>query len=66
MLLRYLGLGNTKFTKLPSTIGNLKYLETLDLQTNSEISVPNVLWKMEGWIHLYLPFDYFIVTEGKL
>lgn len=66
MLLRYLGLGNTKFTKLPSTIGNLKYLETLDLQTNSEISVPNVLWKMEGLIHLYLPFDYFIVTEGKL
>ncbi|KAI8004792.1 putative disease resistance protein [Camellia lanceoleosa] len=66
MLLRYLGLGNAKFTKLPPTIGNLKYLETLDLQTNSEISVPNVLWKMEGLIHLYLPFDYFIVMEGKL
>ncbi|CAL5413576.1 unnamed protein product [Camellia sinensis] len=61
-----LGVGNTKFTKLPSTIGNLKYLETVDLRTNSEISVPNVLWKMEGLIYLYLHFDYFIVTEGKL
>ncbi|XP_028077672.1 probable disease resistance RPP8-like protein 2 [Camellia sinensis] len=61
-----LGVGNTKFTKLSSTIGNLKYLETVDLRTNSEISVPNVLWKIEGLIYLYLPFDYFIVTEGKL
>ncbi|CAL5347431.1 unnamed protein product [Camellia sinensis] len=47
-------------------LSNLKYLETVDLRTNSEISVPNVLWKIEGLIYLYLPFDYFIVTEGKL
>ncbi|KAI7981581.1 putative disease resistance protein RDL6 [Camellia lanceoleosa] len=55
------------FTKLPSSIGNLRHLQTLDLRTSyhGEISVPNVLWKMEGLAYLYLPFGY-ICTEGKL
>ncbi|KAL7209932.1 hypothetical protein ACSBR1_031491 [Camellia fascicularis] len=67
ILLRHLGLNMTAFTKLPSSIGNLRHLQTLDLRTSyhDEISVPNVLWKMEGLVHLYLPYDY-ICTEGKL
>ncbi|KAL7209911.1 hypothetical protein ACSBR1_031475 [Camellia fascicularis] len=67
ILLRHLGLNCTGFTKLPSSIGNLRHLQTLDLRTSylDEISVPNVLWKMEGLVHLYLPARYFC-TEGKL
>ncbi|CAL5347435.1 unnamed protein product [Camellia sinensis] len=65
ILLRYLGINRGAFTKLPSSIGNLRHLQTLDLRTNFHISVPNVLWKMEGLVHLYLPYRYFC-TEGKL
>ncbi|KAI8004785.1 putative disease resistance protein [Camellia lanceoleosa] len=68
ILLRYLGLDRTGFTKLPSSIGNLRHLQTLDLRTSygdKIVSVPNVLWKMEGLVHLYLPYNYFC-TEGKL
>ncbi|KAI7981571.1 putative disease resistance protein [Camellia lanceoleosa] len=65
ILLRYLSLYRTAFTKLPSSIGNLRHLQTLDLRTTSNmITVPNVLWQMEGLVHLYLPF--YFCTEGKL
>ncbi|GMP77486.1 hypothetical protein CsSME_00033752 [Camellia sinensis var. sinensis] len=66
ILLRYLGLYRTAFTKLPSSIGNLRHLQTLDLRTDSYIRVPNVLWKMEGLVHLFLPFLGRFWTEGKL
>ncbi|CAL5394457.1 unnamed protein product [Camellia sinensis] len=66
IFLRYLGLKDTGFTKLPSSTGNLKYLQTLDLRTTDEISVPNVLWKMESLVHLYLPYYHLFSTEGKL
>ncbi|XP_052176840.1 putative disease resistance protein At1g50180 isoform X2 [Diospyros lotus] len=66
ILLRYLGLRNTNFNELPSSVGNLKYLQTLDLQTGSNITVPNVLWKMEGLMHLYLPSPNLLNTKGKL
>ncbi|KAL7209919.1 hypothetical protein ACSBR1_031479 [Camellia fascicularis] len=67
ILLRYLGLYKSGFTKLPSSIGNLRHLQTLDLRTNSGlISVPNVLWKMEGLVHLYLPLLGQFCTKGKL
>ncbi|GMP77494.1 hypothetical protein CsSME_00033758 [Camellia sinensis var. sinensis] len=67
ILLRYLGLYRSAFTKLPSSIGNLRHLQTLDLRTSSYmITVPNVLWKMEGLVHLYLPSFGCFCTEGKL
>ncbi|KAL7209910.1 hypothetical protein ACSBR1_031474 [Camellia fascicularis] len=69
ILLRHLGLNRTAaFTKLPSSIGNLRHLQTLDLRIarHHEISVPNVLWKMEGLVHLYLPPYGSFRTKGKL
>ncbi|XP_052205823.1 probable disease resistance protein At1g58602 [Diospyros lotus] len=66
ILLRYLGLANTAFRKLPSSLGNLRYLQTLDLRNDAGIIVPNVLWKMEGLVHLYLPHCVLLHTKGKL
>ncbi|KAI4335328.1 hypothetical protein L6164_013983 [Bauhinia variegata] len=54
--LRFLSLRNTDIDELPSTIGNLKCLQTLDLLTwNSTVQIPNVICKMERLRHLYLP-----------
>ncbi|GMQ05008.1 hypothetical protein CsSME_00050216 [Camellia sinensis var. sinensis] len=49
-------IGNTEGTKeLPREIGNLILL-----------SIPNVLWKMEGLVHLYLPLFGCFCTKVKL
>ncbi|THG14689.1 hypothetical protein TEA_004759 [Camellia sinensis var. sinensis] len=49
-------IGNTEGTKeLPREIGNLILL-----------SIPNVLWKMEGLVHLYLPLFGRFCTKVKL
>ncbi|XP_059651668.1 putative disease resistance protein At1g50180 [Cornus florida] len=56
--LRYLSLRNSGFRKLPSSIGNLGFLQTLDLRLHEQLGVsgtiPNVLWKMKSLRHLYL------------
>ncbi|XP_009337964.2 putative disease resistance protein At1g50180 [Pyrus x bretschneideri] len=59
--LQFLSLKKTRIQALPSSIGNLIHLKTLNLQTISKLSwdptvqIPNVIWKMEGLRHLYLP-----------
>ncbi|KAM1160708.1 hypothetical protein ACFX19_034282 [Malus domestica] len=59
--LQFLSLKKTRIQALPSSIGNLIHLKTLNLQTLSKLSwdptvqIPNVIWKMEGLRHLYLP-----------
>ncbi|KDP26975.1 hypothetical protein JCGZ_22195 [Jatropha curcas] len=54
--LRFFSLRDTDIDELPVTIGNLRYLQTLDLLTwNSTIAIPNVIWKMQRLRHLYLP-----------
>ncbi|XP_027099667.2 probable disease resistance RPP8-like protein 2 [Coffea arabica] len=40
---------------LPSSLGNLKYLETLDLSESFNCRIPNVLWKLGRLRYLYLP-----------
>ncbi|XP_071927975.1 putative disease resistance protein At1g50180 isoform X1 [Coffea arabica] len=41
---------------LPYSLGNLKYLETLDLSgSDNSCRIPNVLWKLERFRYLYLP-----------
>ncbi|KAI6674217.1 hypothetical protein NL676_002123 [Syzygium grande] len=55
--LRFLSFRNVSVVtlELPSSIGNLKFLQTLDLSKNSLAVVPNVIWKIEGLRNLYLP-----------
>nr|XP_027099015.1 probable disease resistance protein At1g58602 [Coffea arabica] len=40
---------------LPYSLGNLKYLETLDLSDSDVGKIPNVLWKLKRLKYLYLP-----------
>ncbi|KAE8674467.1 CC-NBS-LRR class disease resistance protein [Hibiscus syriacus] len=57
--LRFLSLVGIVFrsTKLPSSLGNLRCLQTLDLQIRvKDIHVPDVIWRMEELRHLYLPY----------
>ncbi|XVF78599.1 hypothetical protein PTKIN_Ptkin14bG0147400 [Pterospermum kingtungense] len=55
---------------LPSNVGNLRCLQTLDLRIKAEFSesihVPNVIWRMEQLRHLYLPHKYKSKTKMKL
>ncbi|XP_051129264.1 probable disease resistance RPP8-like protein 2 [Andrographis paniculata] len=55
--LRYLSLRGSKFSKLPSSICNLRCLQTLDLRVSFLVclSIPDVIWKLNHLKHLYLP-----------
>ncbi|KAK3032136.1 hypothetical protein RJ639_035946 [Escallonia herrerae] len=55
--LRYLSLRRSEIFELPSSLGNLRCLQTLDLRVSGIIAlyVPDVLWKMEQLRHLYFP-----------
>ncbi|KAL3506052.1 hypothetical protein ACH5RR_031434 [Cinchona calisaya] len=55
--LKFLGLRNCLLDELPASIGQLQYLQTLDIRLymSTEIKVPNVLWKLKQLRHLYLP-----------
>ncbi|XP_059286568.1 probable disease resistance protein At1g58602 [Lycium ferocissimum] len=55
--LRYLSFRHSRFQKLPSSVGNLKYLQTLDLRVNffSYLTLPNTIQKLQNLRNLYLP-----------
>ncbi|KAL8048275.1 hypothetical protein ABFX02_07G053300 [Erythranthe guttata] len=55
--LRYLSFQRCYLEKLPSSIGELILLETLDLRVepNCIMAIPNVLWKMTKLERLYFP-----------
>ncbi|GKV51612.1 hypothetical protein SLEP1_g58247 [Rubroshorea leprosula] len=59
--LRFLSIKKTLIRELPSSLVNLVFLETLNLQTinkfswESSVQLPDVLWKMVWLRHLYLP-----------
>ncbi|GAB4854514.1 hypothetical protein Ancab_023094 [Ancistrocladus abbreviatus] len=61
IFLRYLRIRCTNIIELPESIGNLRNLLTLDYRGvedfHSEITVPNVLWKIKRLQHLFLPYD---------
>ncbi|KAM7485848.1 hypothetical protein LguiA_001857 [Lonicera macranthoides] len=63
--LKYLSFGGCSDVKLPSSIGNLQFLQILDIRGEG-ISIPNVLWKLESLSHLYLPFPDFMDRNEKL
>ncbi|KAK8973570.1 hypothetical protein V6N11_030760 [Hibiscus sabdariffa] len=70
--LRFLSLYRLKFegSKLPSSLGNLICLQTLDLRVNVNslyrTHVPDVLWRMKQLRHLYLPIRCTENTKLKL
>ncbi|MBA0613701.1 hypothetical protein Godav_014081, partial [Gossypium davidsonii] len=70
--LRFLRLRGLYFlsSKLPSSLGNLRCLQTLDLRIeggySNSIHVPNVLWRMQQLRHLYLPKRCSPKTKLKL
>lgn len=53
--LRFLSLWRSNITRLPSSLGNLICLQTVDFRFCNTQVVPNVVWKMEQLRHLYLP-----------
>ncbi|KAL8160562.1 hypothetical protein V2J09_002099 [Rumex salicifolius] len=62
--LRYLGLRYTNISELPSSIGKLRNLLTLDYRIivytrAAGVQIPDVIWEIEGLRHLYLPGDYY-------
>ncbi|XP_022717173.1 probable disease resistance protein At1g58602 [Durio zibethinus] len=76
--LRFLSLKGLEFyiSKLPSSLGNLRCLQTLDLRVNRfmrlngtfgrPVHVPNVIWRMKQLRHLYLPKHCDPETKLKL
>ncbi|KAH7849145.1 hypothetical protein Vadar_013608 [Vaccinium darrowii] len=65
ILLRYLGIRKSGYFKLPSSIANLRNLQTLDLRAGHLI-LPDVLWKMKGLINLHLPDQCSTVNKRPL
>ncbi|KAI8533107.1 hypothetical protein RHMOL_Rhmol11G0270300 [Rhododendron molle] len=54
--LRYLSTRDSEIDGLPPSIGNLRFLETLDLRNKwYPAKIPNVLWRLGELRHLYLP-----------
>ncbi|KAK1352492.1 hypothetical protein POM88_053431 [Heracleum sosnowskyi] len=54
--LKYLCLRECRFKFLPSSIGNLRNLETFDGRAKVDaLGIPDVLWKLKKLKHLYLP-----------
>ncbi|KAI4346705.1 hypothetical protein L6164_007578 [Bauhinia variegata] len=59
--LKFLSLKRTRIQVLPSSLGNLENLQTLNLRTvakvswDSAVQIPNVLGKLKRLRHLYLP-----------
>ena len=65
--LRFLSLKNTKIEIVPSSMGNLKCLETLDLRSQEYgMKVPNVFKNMKQLRHLYLPIYYQVSEKLEL
>ena len=54
LLLRYLGLRWTFLDALPHSVGELPYLETLDVKHTYISSLPSSIWKMKHLRHLCL------------
>ena len=65
--LRFLSLRKSNMTSVPSSMGNLRCLETLDLRSSVRlVEVPNVFKKMEELRHLYLPIQYRVSKKLEL
>ncbi|XP_028115246.1 probable disease resistance RPP8-like protein 2 [Camellia sinensis] len=67
--LRYLSIRESNtITSLSSSIGNLGFLQTLDLRrwSISSLRIPNVLWRLKQLRPLYLPSQIKLAGTNKL
>ncbi|XP_028072187.1 probable disease resistance protein At1g58602 [Camellia sinensis] len=64
--LRYFSIRHSEIGSLPSSIGNLGFLQTLDLRGRGSLRIPNVLWRLKNLRHLYLPRRIKLSCIGKL
>ena len=70
--LRFLSLKNSNINQVPSFLGNLRCLHTLDLrlqyslELDPKLRVPNVFKEMEWLRHLYLPYQYEVSEKLEL
>ncbi|CAA3032844.1 probable disease resistance RF9 [Olea europaea subsp. europaea] len=64
--LRYLSFKGSRLEVLPSSIGNLSFLEILDLRVSHRIIIPNVLRKLVKLVYLYLPLEFQMTNNVKL
>ncbi|XP_037481437.1 disease resistance protein RGA5-like [Triticum dicoccoides] len=65
--LRYLGLAGTQIRELSAEIGNLQFLEVLDLVRNDELDeLPSTLFKLRRLIYLNVWFYKLVPTPGVL
>ncbi|EMS48573.1 Putative inactive disease susceptibility protein LOV1 [Triticum urartu] len=65
--LRYLGLADTGIRELSAEIGNLQFLEVLDLGRNYELDeLPSTLWKLRRLIYLNVFSSKVVPTPGVL
>ena len=66
--LRFLSLKNSNINKVPSCLGNLRCLQTLDLRCcyGPTVRVPNVFKEMGQLRHLYLPHIYRVSEKLEL
>ncbi|XP_044454063.1 disease resistance protein RGA5 isoform X2 [Triticum aestivum] len=65
--LRYLGLSGTKISKLPAEIGNLQFLEVLDLGNNDKLDeLPSTVCNLRRLIYLNVFSSKVVPTPGVL
>ncbi|WOL15627.1 disease resistance protein [Canna indica] len=65
--LRYLGLRDTDFKIIPSSIGELQYLQTLDARRSKIEQLPITFWKIPTLrnVHTFLPMRTSIISNFK-
>ncbi|KAM3406069.1 hypothetical protein ACQJBY_000237 [Aegilops geniculata] len=65
--LRYLGLAYTQISELPAEIGNLQFLEVLDLGSNFHLDeLPSTIFKLRRLIYLNVYLNKVVPTPGVL
>ncbi|VAH00718.1 unnamed protein product [Triticum turgidum subsp. durum] len=65
--LRYLGLAGTQISELSTEIGNLQFLEVLDLARNRTLDeLPSTLFKLRRLIYLNVYLSEVVPTPGVL
>lgn len=66
--LRHLKIRFCILKELPASIGNLRYLQILNLRFSNprQLIIPNVFWKLRQLMNLNLPFNTCVKKDQKL